>query len=241
MPELCAVLPQFQYAATAITAVAVGPEQREQAATALRADARNLFVAKALHELTGETDRLFAAAEAALATGARGGAEGARALADLGPAAARLTPALRTVLHRTTDRDTTPELDTDLGLALALWRITGDAAEAVPVLASVFDRSEGQQWFALLITAALRRHGVGAQPTVDTLRAARNAHALWVSLAGTGPPGRWRPGGPAARGARRPRGDPPARSRAHPVAEPDVGIGDPCGGVVRRGGCGLGP
>ncbi|MEV7394144.1 hypothetical protein [Streptomyces sp. NPDC091215] len=162
LPELCAVLPRFQYAATAITAVAagIGPVRREQTASALRADARKLFVARALHELTGETGPLFAAAEAALATGARGGGEAARALADLGPAAARLTPALRTSLGRTIDRDTTPEVDTDLALALALWRITGAAAEVVPVLASVFDRSEGRQWFHWTAARAAREIAV---------------------------------------------------------------------------------
>ncbi|MFD8087592.1 hypothetical protein ACFV4F_38560 [Kitasatospora sp. NPDC059722] len=162
LPELCAVLPRFQYAATAITAVAAdsGPAQREQAATALRAGAGKLFVARALHELTGDTGPLFAAAEAALATGARGAAEGALAVADLGPAAARLAPALRTALGRTTDRDTTPDVDTDLALALALWRITGEAAEVLPVLASVFDNSEGRRWFHRTAARAAREIAV---------------------------------------------------------------------------------
>ncbi len=162
LPELCAVLPRFHYAATAITAVAVGvgPEQREQAATALRAGARKLFAAQALHELTGEVGPLFAAAEAALATGARGCVEGARALAGVGPAAARLAPALRTALGRTIDRDTTPEVDADLAIALALWRIAGEAAEVVPVLASVFDRCAGRQWFHWTAARAAREIAV---------------------------------------------------------------------------------
>ncbi|MFF2081598.1 hypothetical protein ACFVXG_43355 [Kitasatospora sp. NPDC058162] len=158
LPELCAVLPRFQYAATAITAVAtdLGPEQREQAATALRADAGKLLVARALHELTGEAGPLLAAAEAALATGVRGAAEGADAAADLGPAAARLTPALREALGRTAERDTTPQTDTDLALALGLWRITGEAAEVLPVLASVLDNSRGRQWFHRTAARAAR-------------------------------------------------------------------------------------
>ncbi|EFL12821.1 predicted protein [Streptomyces sp. C] len=102
-------------------------------------------MAQALHELTGETEPLFAAAEAALAADVGGCVEGANALADLGAAAARLVPALRAALGRTIDRDTTAEIDADLALALALWRITGEASEVVPVLASVFDRSEGQR------------------------------------------------------------------------------------------------
>ncbi|MEW2133371.1 HEAT repeat domain-containing protein [Streptomyces sp. NPDC005435] len=176
LPELCAVLPRFQYAATAITAVAagLGPQQREQAATVLRADAGKLSVARALHELTGETGPLLAAAEAALATGGREGVEGARALAGLGPEAARILPVLRTVLGRTIDRDTTPEVDTDLALAFALWRIAGDAAEVVPVLASVFDRCGGERWFRWTTTRAAREIavlGLAGRPLTTRLHA----------------------------------------------------------------------
>ncbi|MFD8147376.1 hypothetical protein [Streptomyces sp. NPDC059708] len=39
----------------------------------------------------------------------------------------------------------------------------------------------------LLITTALRRHAAGTQPEADTLRAARNAHALWAALTGSDP------------------------------------------------------
>ncbi|MGA5820370.1 hypothetical protein ACPC54_21185 [Kitasatospora sp. NPDC094028] len=149
LPELAAVLPRFHYAATAITAVAAGagPERREQAAAALRAGAGKLLVAQALHELTGETGPLFAAAGTELAAGPRAVAEAARAVADLGPAAAHLAPALRAVLTRAIERDTTPEVEADLAVALALWRLAGDAAEVVPVLAAVFDRCEGREWF----------------------------------------------------------------------------------------------
>ncbi|WP_445283544.1 hypothetical protein [Streptomyces sp. DSM 118148] len=158
LPELCAILPRFHYAATAITAVVTdtGPKQRQQAATALRAGAQKLSVAQALHDLTGETGPLLAAAEAALSTGVRGCLEGARAVAGLGPAAAPLTPALRTALGRTTDRDTTPEVDADLALALALWQITGETADVIPVLASVFDTSQGRQWFHWTAARAAR-------------------------------------------------------------------------------------
>ncbi|MGV9404878.1 HEAT repeat domain-containing protein [Streptomyces sp. NPDC003667] len=176
LPELCAVLPRFHYAATAITAVAAGtgPVEREQAAAALRAGARKLLVAQALHELTGEVGPLLAAAEAALATGARGAVEAARALAGLGPAAAPLAPVLRSALGRTTDRDTTPEVDADLALALALWRINGETAEVVPVLASVFDTSQGRQWFHWTSARAAREIavlGAAGRPLTGRLQA----------------------------------------------------------------------
>ncbi|WKV75973.1 hypothetical protein AW27_033335 [Streptomyces sp. PCS3-D2] len=112
------------------------------------------------------------AAEAALATGVRGRVEASNALADLGPAAARIAPALRTALARTTDRDTTAEIDTDLALVLALWRITGEASGTVPVLASVFDRSEGQQWSHWTTARAAREIAVlgpDGRPLTDRL------------------------------------------------------------------------
>ncbi|MFE1557443.1 hypothetical protein ACFW6V_21005 [Streptomyces sp. NPDC058734] len=91
LPELCAVLPRFDYAATAITSVAagLGPERREEAAAALRAGAGKLFVAQALHELTGESGPLFAAAEAALTAGSRAASRAPTPW----PVSARLPPA----------------------------------------------------------------------------------------------------------------------------------------------------
>ncbi len=146
LPELCAVLPRFHYAATAITAVAVGvgPEQREQAATALR-----VWRPEAVRGAgTARADRRGWAAVRRRRGGARHWCtrlrRGRPRLGlSVGPAAARLAPALRTALGRTIDRDTTPEVDADLAIALALWRIAGEAAEVVPVLASVFDRCAG--------------------------------------------------------------------------------------------------
>ncbi|MFC9931340.1 hypothetical protein [Streptomyces sp. NPDC127190] len=76
-------------------------------------------------------------------------------MADLGTVAAPLTPAPRTALGHTVDRDTTPEAD-DLALAPALWRIAGDAAEVVPVLSLMFDICEARQWFHWMAARAVR-------------------------------------------------------------------------------------
>ncbi|MFJ4678025.1 hypothetical protein [Kitasatospora sp. NPDC088783] len=156
--------PVTAFGAGTTVAIAAGPQWREQAATALRAGAGKLLVAQALYVLTGETGPLFTAVEAALAGGARGVAEGARAAAALGPAAGPLVPALRAALGRAVDRDTardtTPEVDADLALALALWRITGEAAEAVAVLDAVFDRCEGRRWFHWTAARAAREIAV---------------------------------------------------------------------------------
>ncbi|WP_354644751.1 hypothetical protein [Kitasatospora camelliae] len=185
LPEPCAVLPRFQYAATAITAVAaagIGPEQREQAATALRAGAGKLFVAQALHELTGEMGPLFAAAEAALATV---WAAPSRAPAPW-PTSARRPPVSSRpcgrALGRTIDRDTTPVADTDLALALALWRIAGETAEVVPVLASVLDSSEGRPWSHWTAARAARDIAVlgpAGRPLTTRLEALLDDPAAW--------------------------------------------------------------
>ncbi|WP_146616415.1 hypothetical protein [Kitasatospora sp. SolWspMP-SS2h] len=151
-------------AGTAVAAIAAGPQWREQAANVLRAGAGKLLGAQALHVLTGETGPLFTAVGAALVGGPRGVAEGARAAAALGSAAGPLVPALRAALGRAVDRDTArdtaPEVDADLALALALWRITGEAAEAVPVLDAVFDRCEDRRWFHWTAARAAREIAV---------------------------------------------------------------------------------
>ncbi|GAA1103521.1 hypothetical protein GCM10009663_52420 [Kitasatospora arboriphila] len=60
---------------------------------------------------------------------------------------------------------------------LALRRIAGEAAEVVPVPASVFDRCEGRQWFHLTAarTARTAREiavlGAAGRPLTARLRA----------------------------------------------------------------------
>lgn len=73
-----------------------------------------------------------------------------------------------------TDHDTTPEVDTDLAIALALWRITGEGGRSVPALASVFGTSIGRQWLhrtaarAARVTAVL---GPAGRPLTTRLQA----------------------------------------------------------------------
>lgn len=145
MPELYAVLPRFPYAATAITAVAAARPQaeREQAGAVTRAAAGSLTVARAHHDLTGET------------AGPREVAEAAQAAA-LGATAARLLPALRAAVSEDAE-PTTPQLDRDIAIAAALWQIDGAAEEAVTILASVLDRTSGNQpWYRWTVVRAIR-------------------------------------------------------------------------------------
>lgn len=157
LPELCAVLPRFPYAASAVAAVVAGgpPEARERAAEALRAEAGQLQAARAHYDVTGEPDVLLAAVTERLAA-SRERAEAARAAADLGPAAAGLLPALLAAVSEDPE-PTAPQLDADVATARAVWQIDGDAEEAVRILASVLDRTAGSRlWARWTVVGALR-------------------------------------------------------------------------------------
>ncbi|MGW7447898.1 hypothetical protein [Kitasatospora sp. NPDC054795] len=157
LPELCAVLPRFPYAASAVAAVVAGgpPEACERAAEALRAEAGQLQAARAHYDVTGEPDVLLAAVTERLAA-SRERAEAARAAADLGSAAAGLLPALLAAVSEDPE-PTAPQLDADVATARAVWQIDGDAEEAVRILASVLDRSAGSRlWARWTVVGALR-------------------------------------------------------------------------------------
>ncbi|MEU1283454.1 hypothetical protein [Kitasatospora sp. NPDC005856] len=157
LPELCAVLPHFPHAASAVAAVVAGgpPEARERAAEALRAAGGPLQVARAHYDVTGEPDLLLAAATERLAA-PRERAEVAQAAADLGPAAAGLLPALLAAVSEDPE-PTAPQLDADIATARAVWQIDGDAEEAVRILASVLDRTAGSRlWARWTVIRALR-------------------------------------------------------------------------------------
>ncbi|MFF2010985.1 hypothetical protein ACFVWY_18205 [Streptomyces sp. NPDC058195] len=66
---------------------------------------------------------------------------------------------------------TSPELDADVEIAAALWRITGEPGEAVPVLARVLAKA-GPQWMRRTLGRAARAAaGIGApaRPLVPAL------------------------------------------------------------------------
>ncbi|MFJ6617758.1 HEAT repeat domain-containing protein [Kitasatospora sp. NPDC091335] len=157
LPELCAVLPHFPYAASAVTAVAAGgpPEVRDRAAEGLRSAAGPLQVARAHYDVTGEPGLLLDAVAERLAS-SRERAEAAQAAADLGAAAAGLLPALLAAVGDDPE-PTAPQLDADIATARAFWQIDGDAEEAVRILASVLDRTTGTRlWARWTVVRALR-------------------------------------------------------------------------------------
>ncbi|MFD5844280.1 hypothetical protein [Streptomyces chartreusis] len=115
-------------------AAGTGPEEGRPAA------------AHALFELTGDAQPLRAAVRSGLAGKLYDIRDAARRGAELGSAGAELVPALRAALGDPGQGRTIPRLDADIELAEALWRITGEADEAVRILASVLAESDGP-WF----------------------------------------------------------------------------------------------
>ncbi|MFG2986450.1 hypothetical protein ACGFYQ_35265 [Streptomyces sp. NPDC048258] len=179
LPELCAALPHFPgQAARAIASVAAdcAPADRARAVTSLRTVAEQgvLPAAKALHDLVGEPAPLLHCLEQDLRRGAGQLREAAGTAGALGHGGAALAPTLRKALSGS-DGDTTPALDTDTALAEALWRVTGEADEAVAVLDSVFARAEGNSWSRWSVVRAARTAallGPAGRPLAARLEAA---------------------------------------------------------------------
>ncbi|MEU6017120.1 hypothetical protein ABZ826_24625 [Streptomyces sp. NPDC047515] len=177
LPELRSTLPRFPKAVPKALAAVCPPDQRAATAELLTAAARSgagderLAAARAVRELTGEAGPLLTAVSAQLARGGHGIREAAGLAAELGPAAAGLVPALRSALGAPEADRTIPQLDGDVEIAAALWRITGGAQESVPVLAGVFAETE-KLWMRWTFTRASRvaaRIGAEARPLVPVL------------------------------------------------------------------------
>lgn len=125
-----------------------------------------LAAAHALYELTGDASALRTAVRSRLAGHYHDVRDAARQGAELGAAAAELVPDLRAALSDPAQPRTTPQLDADVQLAEALWRITGDATETVRILAPVLAESDSP-WFTWTKVRAARlaaRLGPAARP-----------------------------------------------------------------------------
>ncbi|WP_406109867.1 hypothetical protein [Kitasatospora purpeofusca] len=179
LPELCALLPHHPaQAARAITSLARdgAPSERARAVAALRAAAEQgtLPAARALNDLTGDAAPLLRLLAPELRENATRRRHAAATAGELGPRAATLAPALRAVL-RGPDAGTTPALDADSAIAEALWRITGDAGEAVAVLDAVFRRAAANSWSQWSLARAARVAallGPAGRPLTSHLEAA---------------------------------------------------------------------
>ncbi|WP_286251199.1 hypothetical protein [Streptomyces graminofaciens] len=131
-----------------------------------------LASARALHELTGDVRPLLDAIRNKVAGGGYGVREAAQVAAGLtpatgvGPAAAELVPALRGALSDPAQQRNMPQLDGDVELAGALWRLTGDTTEAVRVLEGVLAEAGGAwfRWTGVRAARLAARLGSTARP-----------------------------------------------------------------------------
>ncbi|MEV5618517.1 HEAT repeat domain-containing protein [Streptomyces bacillaris] len=183
VPELLAALPAYPRQLPKVLAAVCPPEQRAEVAEALRSLARTapaddrMEAVRVLHQLTGDHGPLLSLLADRLAAGAGGGdsalRETATAAAALGPAAAPLVPALRAALNAPGADRNNPQMDADIAIAAALHRITGDAAEAVPVLAGVLGDGDGlwRRWTFVRAAEAAAGLGPAGRPLVPVLKA----------------------------------------------------------------------
>ncbi|MCT2544753.1 MULTISPECIES: hypothetical protein [Streptomyces] len=177
LPELRSVLPGSPKAVPKALAAICPPEHRVATAELLTAAARTgpedgrLAAAVAVRELTGETGPLLAAVAGRLTPGGPAVREAARLAAELGPEATGLVPALRSALGESEGTRNSPQLDADVEIAAALWRITADPEAAVPVLAGVLAEAEPTwtHWTLGRAARAAARIGGAARPLVPAL------------------------------------------------------------------------
>ncbi|MFF3458946.1 HEAT repeat domain-containing protein [Streptomyces sp. NPDC002730] len=178
LPELTAALERFPSLAPGALAAVCPPESRDRTAGVLRRAAESgpnegrFAAAEALRELTGEKGPLVRELQRLLTDTIR--PETPRAAAGLGPDGIALLPQLRAALTAPGKQRTTPELNTDVQIALALWRLTGAADEAVPVLAGVLSEAADSPW-----TRWSARHASRAAAELGP-----EAHALAPALEG---------------------------------------------------------
>ncbi|MFE2845780.1 hypothetical protein ACFXKS_19860 [Streptomyces scopuliridis] len=194
-PELAALLGRFPaFVPAALAAVDPGRAVVPLEEAAASGPERGRFAAaRALHSLTGDLEPLLTVLAAELAADdTHRIRQAARATADLGKDAAVLVPRLRAALGADDDRVTTPRLDADLDIALALWRLTGDPGEALPVIAAVLEATdtEWMRWTAVNAARAAARLGPAAaalRPALERgLADPERAPSMALALLATG-------------------------------------------------------
>ncbi|MFI6079653.1 hypothetical protein ACIBBB_01390 [Streptomyces sp. NPDC051217] len=208
VPDLLAALDRYPFVALRALPAICPPEERDRVAAALRAadltDQSPLEVGSALRRLTGETETLVRAVTDALVSGGRDVAEAARLAAELDSSQApALLPYLRAALSdaarkpsgsesgsasRASERKRdNPRLDADTEIARALWRLTGSADEALPIIAGVLESADGDwtRWQNVRAARAAGALGEQGRPLAPLLerKLAHRDHAAAAAVA----------------------------------------------------------
>ncbi|MFF8960185.1 HEAT repeat domain-containing protein [Streptomyces sp. NPDC014894] len=163
LPELAAAFERRPARIAPALAAVCPPESRERTAGLLRRAAESaegdtagrFAAARALRTLTGESDPLVGVLQEAL-TSEDADPELPRAAGELGCDGEVLIPRLREALTPQGAGRTVADLRADLETALALWRLTGEAAEPVKVLEGVIAEAADGEWTRLPLTEAVR-------------------------------------------------------------------------------------
>ncbi|MQS36030.1 HEAT repeat domain-containing protein [Streptomyces katsurahamanus] len=161
LPEVTAVFQRHPARVARALAAVCPPEHRDETADLLRRAAESgdpddrYEAADALRALTGETGPLVSVLKEVLAEGAR--QELPRTAGELGSDGLVLVPHLRAALTPQGDGPrSNPAMNADVQTALALWRLTGDAAEAVAVLGGVLAEAADGMWTRWPVANAAR-------------------------------------------------------------------------------------
>ncbi|MFH8619240.1 HEAT repeat domain-containing protein [Streptomyces sp. NPDC017979] len=179
LPELTVLFRRAPAQFAGALAAVCPPEQRTETAELLRIAAGagpvddRYAAAEALYGLTGESALLVAALRDALAVGAQ-----PRELAvvetagRLGGAGADLVPYLRSALTPAGTHRVAHELDVDVAVALALWRLTGQPQEPLTVLGGVLAEARDREFMVASVRRCARAAaelGAAASPLAPAL------------------------------------------------------------------------
>ncbi|MEU5399891.1 HEAT repeat domain-containing protein [Streptomyces sp. NPDC005963] len=151
LPELTRALAAFPALVPSALVAICPPNHTEEVAELLRGAARagavedRCAAAEALWRLTGETDLLVVALQAALREGSPA-AHLVETAGRLGAAAGGLVAELRSALTPAGGGRTVYKMNADLQIALALWRLTGDDDQPVRVLGAVLAEAAEGMW-----------------------------------------------------------------------------------------------
>ncbi|WP_329379524.1 HEAT repeat domain-containing protein [Streptomyces sp. NBC_01716] len=212
VPELLAALDRYPFVALRALPTVCPPEERDRVAAALRAadltEQSPIELGSALLRLTGEPEPLVGAVTEALVAGGRDVAEAAKRTAELDSSQApALLPYLRAALSDAARKPSgpesgpesgsasgspeqkrnTPRLDADTEIARALWRLTGSADEALPIIAGVLEEADGDwtRWQNIRAARAAGELGEQGRPLAPLLerKLAHRDHAAAAALA----------------------------------------------------------
>ncbi|MGW4204483.1 HEAT repeat domain-containing protein [Streptomyces sp. NPDC004726] len=192
LPELTALFHRSPSRYARALAAVCPPEHRDRTAALLRRAADSgsaedrYAAAEALRALTGETGPLVSALKEALGDEVRSGIPSAAG--SLGAEGAVLVPYLRSALTPLGVNRTEPVMKTDAEIALALWRLTGEADETLTVLGGVMAEAADGMWMRWAVRSSVRAAaelGPAARPLVPALETllSRPEHAPTAILA----------------------------------------------------------